>query len=45
MQKNIRANVINPGFIKTSYYEKFKKIKIFIIGLLAEHPKEGGESL
>ena len=24
-KKNIRANVINPGFIKTSYYEKFKK--------------------
>ena len=24
-KKNIRANVINLGFIKTSYYEKFKK--------------------
>ena len=24
---NIRANLINPGFIKTSYYEKFKKNK------------------
>ena len=24
---NIRANLINPGFIKTSYFEKFKKNK------------------
>ena len=24
---NIRANLINPGFIKTSYFEKFKKKK------------------
>ena len=22
---NIRANLVNPGFIKTSYFEKFKK--------------------
>ena len=27
---NIRANLVNPGFIKTSYFEKFKKKKIFI---------------
>ena len=24
---NIRANLVNPGFIKTSYFEKFKKNK------------------
>ena len=24
-KKNIRANIINPGFIKTSYYQDFKK--------------------
>ncbi len=25
--KNIRANIVHPGFIKTSYYQKFKKNK------------------
>ena len=25
--KNIRANIINPGFIKTSYFKQFKKRK------------------
>ena len=25
--KNIRANIVHPGFIKTSYYENFKKNK------------------
>ena len=25
--KKIRANIVNPGFIKTSYFEKFKKNK------------------
>ena len=25
--KNIRINCINPGFTKTSFYRKFKKIK------------------
>ena len=25
--KNIRANIINPGFIKTSYFKQFKKSK------------------
>jgi len=24
---NIRANIINPGFIKTSYFKNFKKKK------------------
>ena len=24
-KNNIRANLINPGFIKTSYFQKFKK--------------------
>ena len=26
-KENIRANIINPGFIKTSYYRKFKSKK------------------
>lgn len=26
-KKNIRVNCVNPGFVKTSYYEKFKKNK------------------
>ena len=26
-KRNIRANIISPGFIKTSYYNKFKKKK------------------
>jgi 3-oxoacyl-[acyl-carrier protein] reductase len=26
-KKNIRANIINPGFTETSYYKKFKKKK------------------
>jgi NAD(P)-dependent dehydrogenase (short-subunit alcohol dehydrogenase family) len=25
----IRANIINPGFVKTSYYKKFKKKKLY----------------
>ena len=29
---NIRANIINPGFIETSYFKKFKK-RICINGL------------
>ena len=27
-KKNIRANVVNPGFIKSSYFNKFKNKKI-----------------
>ena len=27
---NIRANIINPGFIETSYFKKFKKKKEFV---------------
>ena len=30
---NIRANIINPGFIETSYFEKFKKKRICTNGL------------
>ena len=30
---NIRANLINPGFVKTSYFNKFKKKENFISGL------------
>jgi len=26
-KNNIRANLVNPGFIKTSYFEKFKQKK------------------
>ena len=26
-KKNIRANLVNPGFIKTSYFKNFKKKK------------------
>ena len=29
---NIRANLINPGFVKTSYFNKFKMKKNFISG-------------
>lgn len=28
-KKKIRANLVNPGFIKTSYFSKFKKKKIY----------------
>ena len=30
---NIRVNCINPGFTKTSYFNKFKKIKNCTPGL------------
>ena len=28
-KKKIRANLVNPGFVKTSYFNKFKKKKIY----------------
>ncbi len=34
--KKIRANVINPGFVKTSYYKKFRKKKNYTIGRYQE---------
>tara|TARA_B100001123_G_C15283720_1_gene1014892 strand:- start:1425 stop:2162 length:738 start_codon:yes stop_codon:yes gene_type:complete len=42
--KNIRANIINPGFIKTSYFEKFKKKKKLYNWTLSRIPlKRWGE--
>ena len=37
---NIRANLINPGFIKTSYYEKFKKKKKLYNWTLSRIPQK-----
>ena len=31
--ENIRTNLVNPGFVKTSYYKKFKKKKNYTNGL------------
>jgi NAD(P)-dependent dehydrogenase (short-subunit alcohol dehydrogenase family) len=28
-KEKIRANLVNPGFVKTSYFNKFKKKKIY----------------
>ena len=43
--KGIRANSISPGFIKTSYYEKFKKNKKIYKWTLSRIPlKRWGES-
>ena len=39
---NIRANIISPGFIKTSYFDKFKKRENYIIGLYQEYLKING---
>jgi NAD(P)-dependent dehydrogenase (short-subunit alcohol dehydrogenase family) len=44
-QHNIRANVIEPGFIKTSYYEKFKKTQLYKWTLSRIPMKRWGESL
>ena len=41
---NIRANIINPGFIKTSYFNKFKKKKKLYNWTLSRIPqKKWGE--
>ena len=42
---NIRANIINPGFIKTSYFNKFKKKKKLYNWTLSRIPqKKWGEA-
>ena len=42
----IRVNIVLPGFIKTSYFEKFKKIKKnYINGQLTEPLYLDGEKL
>lgn len=44
--KKIRANVINPGFVKTSYYKKFrKKKKLYNWTLSRTSMKRWGEPL
>ena len=42
---HIRANIVNPGFIKTSYYQKFKKEKNFTTGQFLEFHKKDGACL
>ena len=43
--KKIRANIVNPGFIKTSYYKKFKKNKSLYNWTILNIPqKRWGES-
>jgi NAD(P)-dependent dehydrogenase (short-subunit alcohol dehydrogenase family) len=37
---SIRANVVNPGFIKTSYYKKFKKNKKLYNWTLSKIPQK-----
>jgi NAD(P)-dependent dehydrogenase (short-subunit alcohol dehydrogenase family) len=41
---NIRANIIEPGFIKTSYYEKFKRTPLYKWTLSRIPMKRWGES-
>ena len=40
-KKNIRANIINPGFIKTSYYQDFKKKKSKLYKWTLERTPQG----
>ena len=43
-EKNIRANIVSPGFTKTSYFEKFKKNKKLYNWTLSRTPmKRWGE--
>lgn len=43
--KKIRANIVNPGFIKTSYFEKFKKNKSLYDWTISKIPQNRwGES-
>ena len=43
--KKIRANIVNPGFIKTSYFEKFKKNKTLYDWTISKIPQNRwGES-
>ena len=44
-QYNIRANVVEPGFIKNSYYEKFRKTPLYKWTLSRIPMKRWGESL
>ena len=37
---NIRANLINPGFVKTSYFNKFKKKKKLYKWTLSRIPQK-----
>ena len=44
VKNNIRFNIVNPGFIKTSYYKKFKKKKKLFNWTLSRIPiKKWGE--
>ena len=43
--KKIRFNIVNPGFIKTSYFKKFKKRKKLYSWTLSRIPmKKWGDS-
>ena len=39
-KKNIRANLVNPGFIKTSYFKNFKKKKNLYNWTLSRIPQK-----
>jgi NAD(P)-dependent dehydrogenase (short-subunit alcohol dehydrogenase family) len=39
-KNNIRANIVSPGFIKTSYFEKFKKKKSLYDWTLSRIPQK-----
>lgn len=41
---NIRANIIEPGFVKTSYYKKFKKTNLYKWTISRIPMKRWGES-
>ena len=45
-EQGIRANIVNPGFTKTSYFKKFKKKKKnYIIGLSLKFQRDDGATL
>ena len=39
-KNNLRANIVNPGFVKTSYFEKFKKNKSLYKWTLSSIPQK-----
>ena len=39
-KRNLRANIVSPGFIKTSYFEKFKKKKSLYNWTLSRIPQK-----
>lgn len=39
-KNNLRANIVNPGFVKTSYFEKFKKNKSLYKWTLSRIPQK-----